>query len=870
MWKFVLVVMSFIGVSCSNFALPEKIHVKAGINPNLPINSASFNFSEKFQNELSSVFSESGGTGTNDDAKMRVFNYTGDTTSEVQKFLISFSMKEQSLDFQEYLGMELNDEFDNINQTFKVEATPKKTTIAIDMNNTMQEILGKITLNPPVSIPVGPLPTSTPLSRSLPVEGFNTLSFHNGKLLMKFTIPAGTPGTVNLTNLTVNEIPSDNTTYVLTGTNNTQEVSFEMANRSLTPSLALALSYTAVGTSAGDLMTVDISFSNTTKIKTVSGVMFNTVNGDFPANNTINLDLDADFVQATIGAGTIAINADNLKGVNIDLSQTTIKQEETTAADYKGIAVKKGLDLTGLNQPQTPLAGNKINGKDINIGGPYKLESTPNSEITFTQDGKVNIDFDIVLQNFSLVYINATTMIDDFNKSKDASISHSLDDLKSTVNSIEMNKAGVDLIIEESNVTGLTVDITSSTFDIGTSPKPVLNKGDTLSFVNDYIKTQTNTKTLDVKNSSAVEFKIALGSTAAATQDPIFELTNVDTGKDQVIFKCKPELVFDWDTAKINPDNATNGGNSFTTGSFPQNPQDSISLGGTDLNKILKGIQFEKDINAYLFLSGPTGLNSGNDISLTLKAYSKDLYNDKIAIVHEMVKLPEDGKPYDDNIEDKEYSHKTVGDLKGPIDFTETFNTMLAGTGLTISYDINFGSSGMTIKRSDIENSEIKAFKADLVVVIPLKLVPDPASNKPAEINLKEYMGGLIGDNLLSFTEDADISIETLTLNVTLTGSALTAGAGAETDENAQSGIIIERLASDGATDIRYREKIFIPLSSSNVSIPLTDYLGPTQKLTPTGIGLQIGKGGSLKVTPDLSLVSIGVNAAVDATIDLF
>jgi hypothetical protein len=85
-----------------------------------------------------------------------------------------------------------------------------------------------------------------------------------------------------------------------------------------------------------------------------------------------------------------------------------------------------------------------------------------------------------------------------------------------------------------------------------------------------------------------------------------------------------------------------------------------------------------------------------------------------------------------------------------------------------------------------------------------------------------------------------------------------------------ENGVLkIVRNSSDNAGQ---HQTITIPLSGSNIRLPLAQYLGSSQKFTPKQIALELGNAttkGTLRIPRGFSLLSLGINAGVDVTVDL-
>jgi hypothetical protein len=228
-------------------------------------------------------------------------------------------------------------------------------------------------------------------------------------------------------------------------------------------------------------------------------------------------------------------------------------------------------------------------------------------------------------------------------------------------------------------------------------------------------------------------------------------------------------------------------------------------------------------------------------------------------MVPKPLSLPEDEQPFTENIDESERS-------VDPIDFTRTFNQMLPGRGnnkgkpLIIDYTMD-GLEGkeLTITKSMVEDADgVKTIKAELVIVIPLKL---RARAGGATIDATNYLGGMIGQNLLNFADRdlAEISLDPLTLNITLSGTPIDGGH-----------LIVERnAATDNLFDDEKNQPIKIDLShENNIRIPLAENL-TGQSFTLQSVRLELEEGGSLQVPRGLSLLSLGVNTGIDTTFDL-
>jgi hypothetical protein len=829
--------------------MPKEVHIKAGINPNIPVNSESFNFSKEFQNELNKLF-----TGGEDGGSIKIFDYTGDKSDDIQRFLISFSIKEQSLDFADYFSkdLDLDSNFQAIKQTFTLDplSTAENNKISIDMSSTIDNILGKIEFRSvPAYIPVGwgDLP-----SISIPATGFTSLSFYEGDLKVTFSLPAGQSGPVELSELKVNSISSISSRYNLTAGNRTQEVFFPLKDKTLDSPLSLSFSYNNTG---GMPVSLDaaIEFSNNVKLKTARGVSFDPIaNETLGGTNPIDPGLPPEFVQAVIERGSVSLDTSAIKGVNLDLGGITLRQDDNAGApDYEEQSLSDGLD----NPLQSSLAGKKINPNPINITGGYSLTvSDPaNTEITFTEDKKLEIPVSFSLNRFGAVYVNGEEIIEDFNKGKDSTIEKSLAGLGETVSEIEINEVGVALDFGESLIKGLELKIQSDKFMV--SKQEPIEQGKKKTFTNE--SSGNPPFSFNIAANPTVTFNLEL----VGGSGTVLKLPPMSPGETVTIIDCTPEVIFDWEKATIDLNTVTGGANSFTKGTFPPEGQAPFSLGGQDLGKFLTNVKFE-GINGYLFFSGPESFNDKNmniDLTFFPDAANSIKKSGEITLIQTPLSLPEKDKPFTGKIGDEDLK----GSLDEPIDFTAAFNRMLpstsnGGTGeaMKIEYEMNLGKGDtITITKEAIEGEEgVKTIKADLVLILPLKLNAGPGG---AVIDVTDYLGEMKGKNLLSFAENTgqtDISFNTLTLNVNMTGAPIKNG----------KLEIIRDAAKDGMGQIGS-----IDLSGKNISIPLAGHLGPSQKFTIDTVKLVIDDGGSLTVPRGLGLLSIGVDAGIDAKFGL-
>jgi hypothetical protein len=208
--------------------------------------------------------------------------------------------------------------------------------------------------------------------------------------------------------------------------------------------------------------------------------------------------------------------------------------------------------------------------------------------------------------------------------------------------------------------------------------------------------------------------------------------------------------------------------------------------------------------------------------------------------------MPGEDQPFTEDITKQGLSSTTEA-----IDFTETFNGMIAGTPLTIKYEINFGDE-LIIENDPDAGPQV--LKAELALLVPLKL--KPSGTDDATIDVTKHMGEMKNKNLLDFAENTgdgtQISFTTLRLDVKLNGSV-------------GGKLIIERDKNKDGVDA---DHLTIALNRQNIPIDLTGQLGPNQSFTPTGLKLKIDKDGYLQIPRGLSLLQMSVNADVDFTYD--
>jgi hypothetical protein len=486
------------------------------------------------------------------------------------------------------------------------------------------------------------------------------------------------------------------------------------------------------------------------------------------------------------------------------------------------------------------------------------------TEITFNPDGKLEIAVSFALESFSVVYIDGQTVMDEFNDSDNSHFELDLGKLSKTVTSIEIEKVGAKLTFGDSQIKGLNLTINAPKFNVNEVSYPV-EKGVKEFVNNNGTITPENPNgsepfpySLTEEDNSKVQFEFSLNGnpTGSGTTGSVLKLENIPLGQEVTIIDCKPEVIFEWESATIDPKAAAGGDSDFTHGTFPgENAEPFTLMGkGNELEKYLTNMEFS-DIKGYLFFSGPT-LAAGNEIKLTLTAFpnSDDPTQQEEIATDTLINLiskpfnPPKGNLYTGNIAGAKSS------TKEPLPFTKTFNRMLGGEALTIAYTLDFGE-GLTIKKEQVTGTGgVKEFKADLVIILPLKLV---AGKDGKEIDVTENLGERARNNLLDFTanmgDSTKVDFTTLALNITLTGAPITRGS-----------LIIERPESDGVA--ANKRKLEIPLNSSSIKIDLADYLvGANPKFTPNRVVLIIkGDGGSLTIPQSLSLFELSVNAGVD------
>ncbi|MDR0376726.1 MAG: hypothetical protein LBH70_02935 [Spirochaetaceae bacterium] len=839
-------------LSCSNFAMPERIHIKAGINPNIPV-SSKFNFTENFQKELTAVFADA---STDGEKGIRVLDYrVGGEAGDVQKFLISFPLKEQSLDFEKYLGEDsgLNEEFQNIKQTFTLDplSTGDDNKISIDMKETIKDILTK------TAFPVQPLPGSRGSGSVSPITvnatGFTSLSFHKGSLILTLTLQGANlgGGSITLENFRINSTASSESSYTVSS-GRPAVVSFPLAGKTLEKTLSISFSYQSP---AAFTLSPEIKFSDDAIIKTAQGISFTDVANKQVGNSTIESGAPSEFVQAKISAGSLNLDRSALKGIGLGLAGLVIMQDDNPGAPaYGGTPLNKGLAdvrFSGASGAAN-LAGKMFNPKPIRVSGVYSLRvERPDTEISFNDKGALEIPVSFSVGEFSTVYISGDQVLDNFNNDRGPDgrpakkISASFDELAETVSAITINEVGVKMTFGESSIKDLMMTVKSVPFEVNATRE--IQKGAAEKFTNRTSTPSTPSVGFDIQSNRSVPFYVTLASKNAVAV-PVFELERIIPGQEVTIIDCTAEVVFDWKEATIDPGLA----DDFASGSFPDTTGGFSLSDSEDMETMLKDVEFE-NIQGYLFFSGPD-LNATNTITLNLAAGTDSLYNDSLEIIKEPLALPAKGdESFTGDLE------KSNSSLNSPIDFTEVFNGMLEGTPLKITYGMQFkpkngGSSGITITRAMVDGRDgVNAFKADLVVVVPLKL---KAKSGGATIDLTKFLGEMEGQNMLSFVESTgdglDVAFSTLTLNINLSGAFI---------ENGR--LIINRDRDDEAGDIE------IPLTGKNISLPLAPKLGPSKRFTPTGVILKLENGGYLNVPPRFGLLSLSINAGIDATIDL-
>jgi hypothetical protein len=836
---FIFLTVSFLVISCFNFALPERINIKAEINPSVPLNSESVNLGRKIQDELGELFAGD----SEDTSGVKVFNYAPTTdTDSPQKFLISFPMKDQTLDFEEYMAKDIgiNENLESINQKFKLD-TPDSgdTKIAIDMRSTIGEILSGIS-HPPVEV------NFYTYQINIPLAGFTSLSFHSGYLEITFGIPEGQNYTVSLYNLRVNNrISSEASVYDLNPWQRTVTVSFPLNGETLTNSLSL--SYYSPSYLPGNTMSVQTRIRNGAIINKAVGARFSLINDASLPNAPMDLNMSSELIQAEIGAGSVAFTTSALKGIRLSFgSDTKLIQEPNPDAptDYDGKNLQTGLDAVLVAGGVTNLQGKLLNSKAVKVAGTYSMEvSDPNaSEITFNQNGELEIPIDFSLESFSSVYIDSRVIIDNFNKSGGNIVKESLGSLGDTVSELTYEKAGIEFAFGKKVIEGLNLTVGSPTFFLH-GPQTKSIKQDTKQ---EYYEEYNPYRTLVPTPDTEIEFSLNI---SAAESSNILMLENVNAGEEVTVLECTAKFIFQWKTATLQ-----GGDNTVVEGDFPADGGASFSLGGdSGFTSILKDLKFS-DIKGYLFFIGPD--LGQTDIRLDLTSYPdsenkiKISDNAKIEVRQDELIWPENNEPYTDDIATKSPS------MDNPMDFTETFNRMLPskdspdGESLHMRYKMDFGSGGFTISNDD--NLSVKVFKTILVIVIPLEL---EAQDNDARLNLSDQLEGMIGENLLSFTEqDEDdsmkISVDPMTLNIELTGTPL--------GENSK--IIIETWGDPVEIGMKNNHRI---------SFPIADHLDDFGEFVPRKIELLIAKGESLKITQGLSILKFGLNVGVDVTLDL-
>ncbi|MDR3130217.1 MAG: hypothetical protein LBU18_01585 [Treponema sp.] len=866
-----LLAAALMAASC-NFSIPERAHIKAKINPNFPVNSETFSFSKNFKEGLEEVFQ-----ADQPEEKFVIFDYQGDEEN-IQKFMIDLPLQEQSLDFKKYLSedLDLNSKFGVIKQTFTMSGgLSTDAKISIDMTEAQDSIVAQTDFSVfPAPIPLAGM-NSTVGPVSVPTTGFRSLTFYDGSIVMKIS----TTGGALIHSMKLNDIDADiDPTGEVTGVTNEITATFPLKDKTLVSgNIELSFTYNApasVPSSPSGLATMTVKDTKLegARIKTAEGVNL----GGFSnkdVNETLNFDMPSEFVQAIIEKGSLSFEA-KANGFDINISGITVSQAANESApEYGGRQLNAGLSISNLSPGVNELAGQFLNSKEITIGGQCAAEDQHNVDLSFDEKGGMEIPVAFKIEKFKSVYINGQTIIDNFKANELTAVEVDLGSLGRTVTKISINETGVLLHFGKSSLEGLFLEVNCTPFHVF-NREPV-EEGDKR-FTNRTKEGPSDEREgfdFDLSNpeNKKIRFDIELEA-GGGSSVPVLELNDIVPGEEVTVIDCTPEVIFDWEYVEIDPGTAEQGSgssisNGFSSGVFPKTKSFDLKE-SDDLTTILADLAFEHDaVKGYLVLTGPP-LEEKPKMYLTMNA----LYNDAdpnaadnptIGTSETHVSFGTERLILSDESQGAVYT-KTIaanaasgGSVNGPYDFTPVFNNLIGGLDLRIKYKVVIPK--IKIYKETLENTDVKIFRADLIIIVPLTLAPKTDDNNDgANIDLTGYMGDMIGSNLLGFTEDtgnAAVTFNTAALNIGLSGTPIEKGEIRIKRDTAKDG------GGEALPDLEP-----IKLDDRNIALNLSDYLGSKQSFTITNIALHIAEDGRLNVPKGLSLLSINLNAGVDVT----
>jgi hypothetical protein len=469
---------------------------------------------------------------------------------------------------------------------------------------------------------------------------------------------------------------------------------------------------------------------------------------DIPEFNTNLNSINADFLHAKIGAGSLTVNL-VLSPENIILPPLEfIYDLHLSQTEYNEGELGKhpGLNYPDPSKPESQTSGEidltdqYINKQEITIRGTVTLKPKSADSFFTIIDPNVNtrltgkLDMQMNINNIAEIDLNFEKITDEL-KDKLQPNSISLDTAARYLNWIsfdEPESIGIKLTFSEETsetiIEGLAMSVECTTLDFNDEQKDLVPGSNMFGNEEKFTLYLAN-------NENAVDtldFNITLHP--SGNSDKVLHLTNLVPGEELKI-KGEPELVLDWTKAEVKTQKileAAGQGEDLFAGEFPDTKHIDLSI-SDEYNGYFDGFEFMQDrLNASVYLSGPDKMIKSIEAvhpTLSLKAQ----YNEKtLPLMNGTIELDEKRV---DIAADDDYTYK---DKNGNIiykrnglphaslenfEFVDILNTRPAD--LFFQYDISLPSTievEPSMFEDDNDNKVDPKIAVTIIILIHLEL----------------------------------------------------------------------------------------------------------------------------------------------------
>ncbi len=712
---FIASAMSIALFACSNYSLVDSVRIKAKPTLYAPLGTKNINLIEENIFPIDDILENlADGSGA------AAYRYISGEAGESLKLLLHYPIAEIPINFAQ--SIEDLDFFDTLSQSlapqsfkvpdFRFEETvgPEQSLGEIIFEQINNGIYGQQIeiFEPGASALNGTL--SVPLLSS----GFSSAAFASGYLDMRLMLStAHNSFELELTEIElqifddadstipIDTISSDSAPLHFSGTDaggpeSAKIISFNLADITLTPYMAISYTIAASGGNVGNtaiLQTRDTKLREGTELQDVTGIHF-TENLNFSSNIPAFAENDSGFKYATVGTGGIEIQGDEFpdewSGISRNLS-IEIQQESGLYTPYKDYnPAGDSIDFAGQNISQNHIAANFSVTLVANDARFYGLNTS-----NFSLD--TSIEFKIEeLASVSL------EMAEDFKTEINAE--ESLSDLSEWVNSIDFDQIGFKVIIDNGFPAGNNIDVS-----VNSTLLNIDNERHSYVFgQNEHFFKGQNIR-LEPKQSPNLDFLIDIDMGDYDANTKLLTLHNIEPGAE-LGFSGSVEFIAEWRNINISP-----GEEGVLSGSLPED--DFLDFSELDVN-----LPRELSFGGVPLLLFASALPDGFVPKIAMSRSSGGKTTDIIGSQEEGEDISNAVLPdFPDEGEDQVIRELDTDSLGNTVKTAPDFSFILNERPDDLKLNYQIMADNFDISRNDI-GDEPENIRLDLMLIIPFEM----------------------------------------------------------------------------------------------------------------------------------------------------